>query len=356
MATSVSRSPGRGARGVRSSPSGSVSCHSESGRSAIGGDYGRPRGVWRGSVSRCDDPAPDREIMAAPGVGAAPFTAATIPRQTRVRRRPVACAGVWPPPAVVAPAPPATWPPSWYPDPWEPGTVRWWDGQAWTEHTARPAVAAPGAVPHPARRGGVAGPGGHRGCAGRRPPRPRGPRALRLADRRLRAAGHHPRLRADGGVLLVGLPPVGHGQPGRRRRRPRALDRSRLGAGHLDLGVGGRHRGGDRRVRAPPADQVEHRRHRPLHRRPWRADRLPHRRRRRGAARRGAHVPGRRHAGIRLDRAGVAGRRRAGPVLRRRPRRPRPGLGEHRAARRARRGGVGVRRRRPTCCAGSGRP
>ena len=50
---------------------------------------------------------------------------------------------MWPPPAVVAPAPPATWPPSWYPDPWEPGTVRWWDGHAWTEHTARPAVAPP---------------------------------------------------------------------------------------------------------------------------------------------------------------------------------------------------------------------
>ena len=50
---------------------------------------------------------------------------------------------MWPPPAVVAPAPSATWPPSWYPDPWEPGTVRWWDGRAWTGHTARPAVAPP---------------------------------------------------------------------------------------------------------------------------------------------------------------------------------------------------------------------
>ena len=179
---------------------------------------------------------------------------------------------------------------------------------------------------------------------------------LRLADRRLRAAGHPPRLRADGGLLLVGLPPVGHREPGRRRRRPRALDRSGLGAGHLDLGVGGRHRRGDRRVRAPPAHQVEHRRHRPLHRRPWRADRLPHRRRRRGAARRGAHVPGRRDAGPRLGRAGVAGRRRPGPVLRRRPRRPRPRLGEHRAAPRARRGGRRSSAGRPTCCAASARP
>ena len=35
---------------------------------------------------------------------------------------------------------------NWYPDPNAPGTLRYWDGQAWTEHTAPdPAAAAPGA-------------------------------------------------------------------------------------------------------------------------------------------------------------------------------------------------------------------
>lgn len=33
---------------------------------------------------------------------------------------------------------------NWYPDPHQPGTLRYWDGQAWTEHTAPdPAAAAP---------------------------------------------------------------------------------------------------------------------------------------------------------------------------------------------------------------------
>jgi uncharacterized protein (AIM24 family) len=40
---------------------------------------------------------------------------------------------------------------NWYPDPNAPGTLRYWDGQAWTEHTAPdPAAAAPGAPVAPA--------------------------------------------------------------------------------------------------------------------------------------------------------------------------------------------------------------
>ena len=37
---------------------------------------------------------------------------------------------------------------NWYPDPNSPGTLRYWDGQAWTEHTAPdPNAAAPDAAP-----------------------------------------------------------------------------------------------------------------------------------------------------------------------------------------------------------------
>ena len=32
---------------------------------------------------------------------------------------------------------------NWYPDPNSPGTLRYWDGQAWTEHTAPDPNAAP---------------------------------------------------------------------------------------------------------------------------------------------------------------------------------------------------------------------
>ncbi|MFN7148881.1 MAG: AIM24 family protein [Microthrixaceae bacterium] len=46
---------------------------------------------------------------------------------------------------------------NWYPDPHAPGTLRYWDGQAWTEHTAPdpaagaadPAAQQPGAAPQP---------------------------------------------------------------------------------------------------------------------------------------------------------------------------------------------------------------
>ena len=36
-------------------------------------------------------------------------------------------------------------PPGWYPDPSAPGTVRWWDGSAWSAHTAR-AAGGPGSA------------------------------------------------------------------------------------------------------------------------------------------------------------------------------------------------------------------
>ena len=40
---------------------------------------------------------------------------------------------------------------NWYPDPHTPGTLRYWDGQAWTEHTAPDPAAAPaGSGPSPA--------------------------------------------------------------------------------------------------------------------------------------------------------------------------------------------------------------
>jgi len=38
---------------------------------------------------------------------------------------------------------------NWYPDPQNPAMLRWFDGAAWTEHTA-PAVAAPTVVQHDA--------------------------------------------------------------------------------------------------------------------------------------------------------------------------------------------------------------
>lgn len=36
-----------------------------------------------------------------------------------------------------------SWQPGWYDDPWSPGTTRWWDGNAWTQHTGAAMAAAP---------------------------------------------------------------------------------------------------------------------------------------------------------------------------------------------------------------------
>jgi uncharacterized membrane protein YhaH (DUF805 family) len=57
-----------------------------------------------------------------------------------------------PPPQVAMPA-------GWYPDPAGPTTVRYWDGAAWTEHTAPRPYAAPLAVAGPPLRQGRAGVG-----------------------------------------------------------------------------------------------------------------------------------------------------------------------------------------------------
>ena len=43
---------------------------------------------------------------------------------------------------------------NWYPDPNAPGTLRYWDGQAWTEHTAPDPNAAGGAPAHAAPAAG----------------------------------------------------------------------------------------------------------------------------------------------------------------------------------------------------------
>jgi hypothetical protein len=40
------------------------------------------------------------------------------------------------PPVAAQPAPPVSPPAGWYPDPGRPGGQRYWDGSAWTEHTA----------------------------------------------------------------------------------------------------------------------------------------------------------------------------------------------------------------------------
>jgi hypothetical protein len=40
------------------------------------------------------------------------------------------------PPVAAQPAPPLSPPAGWYPDPGRPGGQRYWDGSAWTEHTA----------------------------------------------------------------------------------------------------------------------------------------------------------------------------------------------------------------------------
>lgn len=55
------------------------------------------------------------------------------------------------------PPPPVAMPAGWYPDPAGPTTVRYWDGSAWTEHTAPRPYAAPVAMTagsaHQARSG-----------------------------------------------------------------------------------------------------------------------------------------------------------------------------------------------------------
>jgi hypothetical protein len=35
-----------------------------------------------------------------------------------------------------------SWQPGWYDDPWSPGSTRWWDGTAWTQHTGGTAAGA----------------------------------------------------------------------------------------------------------------------------------------------------------------------------------------------------------------------
>jgi uncharacterized protein (AIM24 family) len=48
---------------------------------------------------------------------------------------------------------------NWYPDPHQPGTLRYWDGQAWTEHTAPdPAAASPTATPGDGAAGAAGAP------------------------------------------------------------------------------------------------------------------------------------------------------------------------------------------------------
>ena len=42
-----------------------------------------------------------------------------------------------------------TTPPGWYPDPTAPGTERYWDGTAWTDHSRPVAVAPPAPAPAP---------------------------------------------------------------------------------------------------------------------------------------------------------------------------------------------------------------
>jgi hypothetical protein len=45
-----------------------------------------------------------------------------------------------------------SWQPGWYEDPWSPGSTRWWDGNAWTQHTGGTAAAAGAAAGAPAKK------------------------------------------------------------------------------------------------------------------------------------------------------------------------------------------------------------
>jgi hypothetical protein len=66
----------------------------------------------------------------APPVAADPFASPAGDPAPPVASQPAA------PPVAPEPVPPVSPPAGWYPDPGRPGGQRYWDGTAWTEHTA----------------------------------------------------------------------------------------------------------------------------------------------------------------------------------------------------------------------------